>query len=124
MPMDFGAKIPRRERMRRAEMLLEQVGMRSHAGKFPALLSGGEQQRVAIARALANDPEIIFADEPTGNLDSGTSEEIFRLITSLNAQGKTVVMVTHNSELAARCRRIITIRDGMVTEDTRSGGCR
>lgn len=122
MPMDFGTAIPRRDRKHRAKMLLEQVGMERHADKFPALMSGGEQQRVAIARALANNPGVIFADEPTGNLDSGTSEDIFRLITTLNAQGKTVVMVTHNSELAARCQRVITISDGMITEDSRTGG--
>ncbi len=121
MPMEFSSKIPGREKTRRATMLLDQVGMLGHAGKFPALLSGGEQQRVAIARALANDPDVIFADEPTGNLDSNTSEDIFRLISSLNIGGKTVVMVTHNNELALRCRRVISISDGLIVEDARSG---
>ena len=80
-------------------------------------LSGGEQQRVAIARALANDPDIVLADEPTGNLDSNTTEEIFSLLKSITEEGKNVIMVTHNDELAEHCSRIIKIRDGQIVED-------
>ena len=93
--------------------------MESHADKFPAALSGGEQQRTAIARALANDPEIILADEPTGNLDSKTADEVFNVLQSLSHDGKSVVMVTHNSELSHRCERIITISDGTIINDNR-----
>jgi putative ABC transport system ATP-binding protein len=118
MPMDFYRKIPRSQRKERAEMLLAKVGILNQAGKFPATLSGGEQQRVAIARALANNPQIILADEPTGNLDSRTAEDVFNLLESLTSEGKNVIMVTHNDELAARCGRIIRIRDGMIIEDS------
>jgi putative ABC transport system ATP-binding protein len=117
MPMDFLRKIPASERKERAEMLLDRVGILSHANKFPSALSGGEQQRVAIARALSNDPDIILADEPTGNLDSKTTEDIFDLLESLTMEGKNVIMVTHNEELAARCKRVIRIMDGLVVED-------
>lgn len=118
MPMDFTAKIPKSERRNRAKELLAKVGLLSHADKFPSSLSGGEQQRVAIARALANDPEIIFADEPTGNLDSNTAEDIFTLLSALADEGKTIVMVTHNNELAERCSRLIRLKDGSIINDT------
>jgi len=118
MPMDFSKRIPKSKRKERAKSLLVKVGMGSHADKFPSALSGGEQQRVAIARALANDPDIIFADEPTGNLDSNTAEDIFELLKSLTAEGKNVIMVTHNHELAERCERTITISDGQIIKDT------
>ena len=98
-------------------MLLAKVGVSDHAHKFPASLSGGEQQRVAIARALSNDPEIILADEPTGNLDSQTADDIFSLLERLTQEGKNVIMVTHNGELAEKCGRIIRIRDGLIIED-------
>lgn len=117
MPMDFSKKIPASKRKERAKSLLEKVGMESHFDKFPSALSGGEQQRVAIARALANDPDIIYADEPTGNLDSNTSEDIFQLLKALTADGKNVIMVTHNNELAERCGRTIKISDGRIIED-------
>lgn len=117
MPMDFLKRIPASKRRERASLLLKKVGMEEHADKFPSSLSGGEQQRIAIARALANNPDIIFADEPTGNLDSNTSEEIFQLLKSLTDEGKNVIMVTHNNELAKRCKRTITISDGQITED-------
>jgi len=117
MPMDFSKRIPSSKKKERARMLLAKVGMGEHAYKFPSALSGGEQQRVAIARALANDPDIIFADEPTGNLDSHTADDIFTMLQSLAGEGKCVIMVTHNSELAARCPRIIQIRDGEIIED-------
>lgn len=117
MPMDFSKRIPASKRKERAKSLLVKVGMGSHIDKFPAALSGGEQQRVAIARALANDPDIIFADEPTGNLDSNTSEDIFKLLKALSADGKSIIMVTHNNELAERCGRTIRISDGRIIED-------
>ena len=117
MPMDFSNKIASSKRRERGKMLLNKVDMINHADKFPSSLSGGEQQRVAVARALANDPDIIFADEPTGNLDSNTAEEIFRLLKSITEEGKTVIMVTHNNELAECCKRIIKIRDGQIVEE-------
>lgn len=117
MPMDFSNKISSSKRRERAEMLLSKVNIISHADKFPCSLSGGEQQRVAIARALANDPDIIFADEPTGNLDSNTTEDIFDLLKSITEGGKNVIMVTHNNELAERCNRIVRICDGQIVED-------
>jgi putative ABC transport system ATP-binding protein len=119
LPMEFLKKIPAAERRQRAEGLLKKVGVLEQANKFPSTLSGGEQQRVAIARALANDPAIILADEPTGNLDSQTSEDIFRMLQMLAQEGKSVVMVTHNEELAARCGRMIRISDGLIVRDLR-----
>lgn len=120
MPMDFSKRIPVSERKERAKLLLVKVGMESHMNKFPSALSGGEQQRIAIARSLANDPDIIFADEPTGNLDSNTSEDIFNLLKALTLDGKNVIMVTHNNELAERCGRTIKINDGRIIEDTQN----
>jgi len=119
LPMDFSGRIKKGDRRLYASQLLEKVGMKAHQSKLPSELSGGEQQRVAIARALANDPEIIFADEPTGNLDSHTTEDIFELLKQLSKEGKTIIMVTHNNELAARCDRMIRISDGKVIEDTK-----
>jgi putative ABC transport system ATP-binding protein len=119
LPMDFLKRIPAAVRRQRAKDLLKKMGILEHASKFPSALSGGEQQRVAIARALANDPAIILADEPTGNLDSQTSEDIFRMLRALADEGKNVVMVTHNEELAARCDRIVRIRDGLIVSDTK-----
>jgi ABC-type lipoprotein export system ATPase subunit len=94
--------------------LLELVGLASRQGHNPNQLSGGEMQRVAIARAMVNDPEVIFADEPTGNLDSENSEKIFDLLKSLHARGLTIVMVTHNNDLAGRAERIISLKDGKI----------
>lgn len=124
MPMDFSGRIPSAQRKERAAALLRRVDMESHSHKFPSALSGGEQQRVAIARALANDPDIVFADEPTGNLDSKTSNDIFDLLRSLTSEGKNVIMVTHNADLAARCGRTIRIHDGKILEDTRNASYR
>ena len=118
LPMDFCNVYSRRERQKQALRLLEQVELTQHAGKLPAALSGGEQQRVAIARALANDPPIIVADEPTGNLDSKTSADVFVLFENLVAQGKTILMVTHDHDLARRARRVITLADGEIVEQT------
>jgi putative ABC transport system ATP-binding protein len=120
LPMDFcGVHLPR-ERESYAMNLLEQVEMTDQAHKLPAALSGGQQQRVAIARALANDPPILAADEPTGNLDSVTAEAVFGLFEDLVAKGKTIVMVTHDDDLAARVTRALHVRDGeIVREDVR-----
>lgn len=120
LPMDFSRRLNLKDRKERAMKLLDEVGMCSHADKFPGALSGGEQQRVAIARALANDPPILLADEPTGNLDSRTSEDVFGLLSSLVRQGKSVVMVTHNEELASRMTRRINIHDGQIVSDTQN----
>jgi len=120
IPMEFLKKIPKHDRKARAELLLEKVGLADHKNKFPSSLSGGEQQRVAIARAMANDPSIILADEPTGNLDSKTSEDVFAMLKALALEGKNVVMVTHNEELAQRCDRIVRIRDGLIIDDVRT----
>jgi ABC-type polar amino acid transport system ATPase subunit len=97
--------------------LLEQVEMTEHADKLPTAVSGGQQQRVAIARALANDPPIIVADEPTGNLDSTTADSVFVLFENLVADGKTILMVTHDSDLADRVMRKVTLADGVLVSD-------
>jgi putative ABC transport system ATP-binding protein len=121
LPMDFCALYRRGASPERAMVLLGQVGLEEHALKRPAQISGGQKQRVAIARALANDPPIIVADEPTGNLDSATAEEILVLFEDLVSQGKTVIMVTHDSSLAPRFSRLLRIDDGEIVEDvTRS----
>jgi len=106
-------------RHRRAAACLAQVGLASRAGHHPAQLSGGQQQRVAIARALVNDPALILADEPTGALDSRTSIEILALLQDLNADGMTIVLVTHERDVAAYASRVITFRDGRVQSDQR-----
>ena len=107
-----------RERVERAMHLLEVVEIAEHAHKLPAALSGGQQQRAAIARALANDPPIVVADEPTGNLDSRTAEAVFKLFEDLITQGKTLLMVTHDRDQAQRVHRTVTISDGeIVSED-------
>ena len=112
--MDFCDIGSGRERVQRAEALLERMELREHAHKLPSALSGGQQQRVAIARALANDPPVLIADEPTGNLDSRTAAAIFHLFEELVAQGKTVVMVTHDNDLARRAGRAVTVADGQI----------
>jgi ABC-type lipoprotein export system ATPase subunit len=117
LPMDFCNFMGAGERRRRALSLLEQVGVAQQANKLPNMLSGGEQQRVAIARALANDPPIILADEPTGNLDSKTAEMVFRLFEALVDEGKTILMVTHDHDLAQRVERTIIIADGEIIEE-------
>jgi putative ABC transport system ATP-binding protein len=114
LPMDFAGILPRTQRRARAEELLARVAVADQANKLPATLSGGQQQRVAIARALANDPPVILADEPTGNLDSETSAEIFRLFAELAADGKTLLVVTHDAAAATSVSRTITIADGCV----------
>jgi putative ABC transport system ATP-binding protein len=117
LPMDFCNLYTRRERPERAAYLLEQVDMISQMHKLPTAISGGQQQRAAIARALANDPPIIVADEPTGNLDSKTADAVFTLFTRLVDEGKTILMVTHDDELAHRVTRTVTIADGAIVDD-------
>ena len=117
LPMDFCHMYSPRERKERAMYLLEQVEMADQAHKLPSAVSGGQQQRVAIARALANDPPILLADEPTGNLDSKTAESVFRLFEKLVEQGKTILMVTHDRDLAKRASRTIMLSDGEIIEE-------
>jgi len=114
----------RRERRQRAQQALHAVGLGNRMDHRPDELSGGQQQRVAIARALAIRPAIILADEPTGNLDSRSGEEILNLFDQLHAQGITVVFVTHDADIAARVERVIHIRDGLIVDDTAAGGTR
>jgi putative ABC transport system ATP-binding protein len=113
------AGVPRREREARAERLLERVGLDQRADHLPSEMSGGERQRVAIARALANDPQVIFADEPTGNLDKATSDKIVALLGELHREGRTLVLVTHSDEIAERATRIVRLLDGRVVADER-----
>jgi putative ABC transport system ATP-binding protein len=115
--MDFRNTYPLKERKERALHLLEQVDIVEHAYKTPAKISGGQQQRVAIARALANDPQIILADEPTGNLDSKTAMGILDLFEQFVDQGKTLLMATHDKEIAARSTRTVTIADGRIVSN-------
>lgn len=115
------AGIHARERHARALAALEKVGLSGKENNHPSQLSGGQQQRVAIARALVNSPALILADEPTGNLDSSTSDEIMNLFTSLNRQGITIIMVTHEHDVAAYAGRQITFRDGRIIGDTKAG---
>jgi len=117
LPMDFCHLYSPAQRRKRAYEVLDLVGVAEQGHKLPSQLSGGEQQRVAIARALANDPPIILADEPTGNLDSKTSERVFNLFEALVAGGKTIVMVTHDSDQAKRVKRTIIIADGEIIEE-------
>jgi len=117
LPLVYGGD--RRQRRERAVGALEAVGLGDRVHHKPSELSGGQQQRVAIARALLNDPAMILADEPTGNLDSRSSAEILAIFQRLNAMGKTVVMVTHEPDVAAHCRRIVRMRDGVVAHDER-----
>ncbi len=119
LPMDFANILPTRKREVRAMELLDRVGMAGHANKIPTALSGGEQQRVAIARALANDPALIVADEPTGNLDSETGASIIGLFRQLVDDGKTLIVVTHEEPLNMLCSRVVTLSDGKII---RSGG--
>ncbi|MGB1384506.1 MAG: ABC transporter ATP-binding protein [Flavobacteriales bacterium] len=111
-------KVPRKERTKRAHELLERVGLLDWAGHLPSQMSGGQKQRVAIARALAARPRVILADEPTGALDSTTSEEVMSLLKELNGEGMTLVVVTHENDIAEACGRIIRLRDGLVETGT------
>jgi len=118
LPMDLRGAWPRSERRPRALALLERLRIADQADKLPAALSGGQQQRAAIARALANDPALIVADEPTGNLDSATALEVMGLLAALARDGKTVIVVTHERELGRFFTRTVTLRDGRVLADT------
>jgi ABC-type lipoprotein export system ATPase subunit len=117
LPMDFCNTYPARQRRTRAMELLTMVEMADHAHKLPTAISGGQQQRVAIARALANDPPVILADEPTGNLDSKTAETVFAMFKQLVEQGKTIIMVTHDGSLAKRVSRTVLIADGEIVNE-------
>ncbi len=119
LPMDFARKIPLDGRRERARYLLERMGVSDQADKMPATLSGGQQQRAAIARALANDPPILLADEPTGNLDSTTADAVLGLFADLNADGQTIVVVTHERDIRSIVGREVTLRDGRVVSDER-----
>lgn len=114
LPMDFCNVFTKARRLERALDLLDQVGIRDQAFKFPTALSGGQQQRAAIARSLANDPPIILADEPTGNLDSNTAKDIFAIFGELVRNGKTILVVTHDQDIAARCTGHIRLVDGQI----------
>ncbi len=114
LPMDFCNTYPVRERSERAMQLLSQVGMADQAHKLPSAVSGGQQQRAAIARALANDPPLIVGDEPTGNLDSKTADTVFSMFEEMASRGKTLVLVTHDRELAKRIPRVVRVQDGCV----------
>ncbi|MBT9166046.1 MAG: putative ABC transporter ATP-binding protein YknY [Chloroflexi bacterium] len=115
LPMTF-AEVPRGERIKRAKGLLELVGLSERAKHKPSELSGGEQQRVAIARALANDPPVILADEPTGNLDTKTGKVILGFLEKLNAEGKTMIIVTHNPDIMRQAQRVVRMCDGILEE--------
>jgi putative ABC transport system ATP-binding protein len=117
LPMDFARKYSSRERKERAMELLTTVGLDDQANKLPSMVSGGQQQRAAIARALANDPKLLVADEPTGNLDQRTARDVFDLFTKLVSEGKTLLMVTHDKELARHVPRVVEIVDGRITRD-------
>jgi putative ABC transport system ATP-binding protein len=117
LPMDFCDTVPRRERRARAVALLERVGIGDQAGKLPRALSGGQQQRAAIARALANDPPVLLADEPTGNLDSATADRVLDLFADLAAEGRTVLMVTHERDVSRHASRQVTLLDGRILDD-------
>ncbi len=114
LPMDFARRYSIRQRRERAMRLLEQVEIAEHAHKPPTAVSGGQQQRVAIARAMANDPPILVADEPTGSLDSATAGAVLRVFERLVEQGKTIVLVTHDKDIARRATRAITLADGEI----------
>ena len=120
LPMDFAKKIPPAERRDRAQHLLERMGVGDQADKVPATLSGGQQQRAAIARALANDPPILLADEPTGNLDSTTAGAVLELFADLNADGQTIVVVTHERDIRSIVTREVTLMDGRIITDERA----
>lgn len=111
------ARVPENERLERAAKLLDMVGLAARKNHLPNELSGGQRQRVAIARALVNNPSIIMADEPTGNLDSRSSVDIMNIFSSLHEQGRTVILVTHEPDIAEYAKRVITVRDGLILSD-------
>lgn len=117
LPLLYSKRVSVRQRHQRAAELLDLVGLADRMDHHPGQLSGGQQQRVAIARALINDPSIIMADEPTGNLDTRTSEEIINLFRKLNSENITIILVTHDNDVAQNANRTITLRDGLVVSD-------
>jgi putative ABC transport system ATP-binding protein len=119
LPMAY-ARVPAAERRHRAAAALAQVGLSDRAGHLPSQLSGGQQQRVAIARAIATDPVLLLADEPTGALDSHSTEEVLALFDGLNAAGRTLVVITHEEEVAAHAKRVLRMQDGKVIADRRA----
>ena len=121
LPLAY-AGLDRRTRRERAQRALAAVGMAKRWHHQPSELSGGQQQRVAVARALVTNPTMILADEPTGNLDSRSTEEVLRIFAGLNAEGRTVVLITHEPDVAAQAKRVITLSDGRVIEDRRNAG--
>ena len=120
IPMTY-ARVPKKIREKKAAELLAQVGLADRIYHKPTELSGGQQQRVSIARALANDPHILLADEPTGALDQKTGQDVLALLSSLNKQGKTVIIITHDMNVARYAKRIVTLRDGVIESDTEAG---
>lgn len=118
LAMELVGRVPIHARRPRALELLDSVGIANHADKLPSMLSGGQQQRAAIARALANDPPLLLADEPTGNLDTQTAADMNQLFLGLAARGKTLLIVTHDAELARNAHRIVELKDGLVSRDT------
>ena len=118
LAMDFVGSVPSRDRRSRALALLDRVGVADQANKLPGALSGGQQQRAAIARALANDPKLLVADEPTGNLDTDSAATVLDVLTALAGDGRSVVVVTHDEDFASRADRLIRLSDGMIVEDT------
>jgi putative ABC transport system ATP-binding protein len=118
LPLIYGTgAVGSGERLRRSAQALAQVGLEGREHHFPSQLSGGQQQRVAIARALVTDPAILLADEPTGNLDTATSNEVMQVLQALNTAGKTIILITHESDIAGWARRRVVLRDGRIVED-------
>jgi putative ABC transport system ATP-binding protein len=121
LPMDFAGTMQGKRKRVRAGELLARMGISDQAGKLPNALSGGQQQRAAIARALANDPGMLVADEPTGNLDSANAEGVYRLFDGLVAEGKTIILVSHDPGIADRVERVVSLQDGLIVSDRRGG---
>jgi len=121
LPLQYNHNVKASERKSKAEKILADVGLSDRSKNFPSQLSGGQQQRVAIARALVCNPPIIFADEPTGNLDSKSGIQIMELLAALNKQGKTIIIVTHDLNLAQKTKKIVSMKDGEIIEDSKKG---